>query len=111
MIAAANLSGRQGFVPLANLSERQQMKVFYTDVGQGDDLPDCGRLDWTMVGSVLVEREMRARCMVVAEIGGENSPQMAFSEHRRFELGTLGFAEGCGRSPKSIGAVVRTVVK
>lgn len=35
-IAAEDMHGHSGFVPVANISERQQLKVFYTDVGQGD---------------------------------------------------------------------------
>ena len=34
-----------------------------------------------MVGGVLVEREMCARRMVVAQVGGENPAQMAFAEY------------------------------
>jgi len=35
-IAAEDMHGHSGFVPVANISERQQLRVFYTDVGQGD---------------------------------------------------------------------------
>ncbi len=35
-IAATDMHGHSGFVPIGNLSQTQQLKVFYTDVGQGD---------------------------------------------------------------------------
>lgn len=36
LIAAEDMHGHSGFVPLAAISPTQQLKVFYTDVGQGD---------------------------------------------------------------------------
>lgn len=35
-VAAVDMHGHEGFVPLASLSPTKQLKVFYTDVGQGD---------------------------------------------------------------------------
>ena len=38
------------------------------DLGQGNDAPLLGRLDGARLGSILLEREMRTRAVVVAEV-------------------------------------------
>jgi hypothetical protein len=38
------------------------------DLGQGDDASVLGCLDSARLGSILLEREMRARAVVVAEV-------------------------------------------
>ncbi len=39
-----------------------------TDLGKGDNLPPAGRLDRPSHGSVLTQREVRARAMVIVDV-------------------------------------------
>ena len=45
------------------------------------DLARRGRLDGPEVGCVLVEREVRARLVVIGEVVGQDSAQVSFAEH------------------------------
>ena len=51
------------------------------DFWELNDLARRGGLDEPEVGCVLVEREVRARLMVVSEVVGQDSAQVSFAEH------------------------------
>ena len=51
-----------------------------SDFGDRDDRAESGRFDWPAVGGVLVEREMGAGLVIVAEVAGQDSAQVAFTE-------------------------------
>ncbi len=48
-----------------------------TDLRDGDGSSDSGRLDWARVRTILVERKMRASALVIVDVRGKNSAQMA----------------------------------
>ena len=51
-----------------------------SDFGDRDNRAEPGRFDWPAVGGVLVEREMSAGLVIVAEVAGQDSAQVAFIE-------------------------------
>jgi hypothetical protein len=51
------------------------------DLWKLNDLARRGELDAPEVGCVLVEREVRARLMVIGKVVGQDSAQVSFAEH------------------------------
>ncbi len=51
-----------------------------TDLWDGDGSSDSGRLDWARVRTILVERKMRAGALLIVDVRGEDSAQMALIE-------------------------------
>jgi len=47
-----------------------------TDVGQGNDAAVLGWLDGTRLRRILLEREMRARAVVVAEVAAQTTSKV-----------------------------------
>jgi len=50
------------------------------DLGNGDDSSDPGWHDRAGLGAILVERKMSAGALVIVEVRGEDSAQMALIE-------------------------------
>jgi hypothetical protein len=53
------------------------------DLGDGDDSSDPGWHDRAGIGAILVEREMRACVVVIVDVRGEDSAQMALVEDHK----------------------------
>ena len=51
------------------------------DFGKPHDPARPGELDGPDIRCILVEREMRASPMIVAEVGGQDAAQVAFTEN------------------------------
>ena len=50
------------------------------DFGELHDLPRCGRRDGPEVGCILVQGEMGARLVVVAEVPGQDAVEVSLAE-------------------------------
>src|SRR5260370_30586285 len=53
-----------------------------TDFGNRDDPARVGELDGPDVRRILVEREMRASPVIVGEVAGQDTAQVAFAENQ-----------------------------
>ena len=51
-----------------------------TDFANRDDPADFRLLNWPAVGRILVERQVRARLVVVREVASQGAAQVLFSE-------------------------------
>jgi hypothetical protein len=51
------------------------------DLGELNDLPLGKRLDRTVVGSILPERQMRSRPAAVGEVGAQDAHQVSLVEN------------------------------
>ncbi len=51
------------------------------DLGQGNDASLRGWLDGARLGSILLEREMRARAVVVAEVAVQTTTEVSLIQH------------------------------
>lgn len=63
-------SGGQAFVVM----------VQATDLGEVDDPARAGRLDWTLVRTILIEGKVCPGAVIVVHIRRQNTPQMPFVE-------------------------------
>ena len=52
-----------------------------TDFGNLHDPAGLGELDRPDVRRILVEREVRARLVVIGEVAGQDAAQVSFAEH------------------------------
>ena len=68
-----------------------------TDFGNLDDRPRDGELGWADVGRILVEREMRARPVIVGEVADEDAAEMPFAQDQNV-IQTLRRMEPMSRS-------------
>ena len=50
------------------------------DVGQGNDAAVLGWLDGAAIGCILLEREMRPRAVVVAEVTAQTTTEMSVAQ-------------------------------
>jgi hypothetical protein len=51
------------------------------DLREGDDLASGWRLSWARFGTILVEREMRPRPMIILNIGRQGAAQVTLIEN------------------------------
>jgi len=50
------------------------------DLGQGNNAPKLGWLDGTRLGCILLEREMRPRAVIIAEVSVQTTTEMSLAQ-------------------------------